>query len=68
MLQAHSKYKKMFNQGLQGSRKITLAMQAKGYCQAVSAAIAMHFCIVLTEKNNKGMEAELNFKRRTAVI
>lgn len=50
VLQVHSKYKNMFNQGQQGGRKTTLGMQEKGYCQAMSATIAMHLCAVLTGK------------------
>lgn len=69
VLQVHSKYKNMFNQGQQGGRKTTLSIQEKGYyCQAMSATIAMHLCAVLTRKNNKEIEAKLNFKRRTAII
>lgn len=58
----------MFNQGHQGGRKTTLGMQAKGYCQVVSATIAVCLCAVFTGKNNKEIEAKLNFKRRSAML
>lgn len=67
-LQVHSKYKNMANQGQLGGRKTTLGVQEKSYCQEMRATIAMRLCAVLTGKNNKGREAKLNFKRRTAII
>lgn len=48
VLQEHSKYKNVFHQGQRGCWKTTLAMQAKGYCQPVSATIAVHLSAGLT--------------------